>query len=199
MRNLLKNHYPIFERRNMDRFSLLKTTCVMICLGLLAGCATTVSPPSTSSDTNSPVPSRYAATETLNGKGKLQQSQDAMRAVLTESIPPDLTVWFVDGQSEMQTNSGQRLQELADKLKQDRQLDVQLTSKSPTSGSHSLCLAQAAAKLNTVASRLLQLGVQPYQIRQRNMGCETALLAQAPCLNADCRPAKEWVEIRLLK
>jgi hypothetical protein len=187
----------------MDGLSLIKTACAMLCLclclGLLAGCATTVAPPSASRDTDSTVPPRYAATETFNGKGKLQQSQDAMRAVLTESIPPDLTVWFVDGQSEMQANSGQRLQELADKLKQDKQLDVQLTSKSPTSGSHSLCLAQAAAKLNTVASRLLQLGVQPYQIRQRNMGCEAALLAQAPCLNADCRPAKERVEIRLLK
>jgi hypothetical protein len=31
------------------------------------------------------------------------------------------------------------------------------------------------------------------------MGCEATLLAQASCLNADCRPAKERVEIRLLK
>ena len=199
MRNLLRNRLPTCERRIMDRLSLIKAACAMLCLGLMAGCATTVAPPSVSGDTSSNMPTRYAATEAFNSKGKLQQSQDAMRAVLSESIPPDLTVWFVDGQSEMQANSGQRLQELADKLKQDKQLDVQLTSKSPASGSHSLCLAQAAAKLNTVASRLLQLGVQPYQIRQRNMGCEAALLAQAPCSNADCRPAKERVEVRLLK
>lgn len=164
----------------------------------LAACATTEGKPDV--DPSLTPPPNIAA------KGAMPRSSGAASKPQKETPSPnqsqgaaDMTVYFPTGIAQLSPEALDSIRGIADQLRADRRQDAELTSRARFAGSRSLCLALATQRLSAVAEKLVQLGARTDQLRQKNMSCDNAKIAQVACRDRLCNDPEERVEVRLLR
>ena len=102
------------------------------------------------------------------------------------------SIFFPLGSSTARWSEQEKLQTLAQKLKEDRGLSVTLVGHANDNGSRSFNLAVADARVESVSVALKKLGVKTQQIKKKIVGSEDL---PRDCRSASCRQKMRRVDL----
>ena len=103
---------------------------------------------------------------------------------LTEAVTDENSIFFAVGSTSVDAAGDEQLRQHADRLKQNPQQHVTLTSYGDDQGSRNVNLAIAEQRLVAVSKALRAYRVSPRQIRRNRIG---GVKKPSACSSADCR------------
>ncbi len=162
-----------------------RLACAFLAVLLIAGCASTPTPPpvAPASQTAEPLPSPA-------------ESAAATEARLIATVDDENSIFFAPRETELDPADKLKLQVHAERLRADTKLRVRLIGQTDSLGSHSYNLAISEKRITAVHEELRNLKVKPRQILRSNLGSE---MADKSCRSTLCRDRMRRVEIRYLE
>lgn len=111
-------------------------------------------------------------------------------------IDESSSVFFALGSSTVTPSEKGKLTLAAQRLKDDRELDITLIGHTDDNGSRSLNVAVADARVASVSAALKRLGVRTQQIKKKVSGSEKS---SGVCRSEACRQKMRRVELVISK
>ncbi len=175
----------------MMRF-LLFVLCAISYQLAVAETASDLSPKTQSQELQQNIPTLGVYDDLLKG------NSIRVDARLDRSMAPQQfagTVSFSQNVMAIPEEADGTLDEIAQKLKADRHLDVELIGHSSLSGSREYAIARSDKRLAVVEAELIRRGVRKNQIRKTLMGDTNT---ESPCSASECMQAALRVDLYLV-
>ncbi len=160
----------------------------------LAGCATSA-PPETRE--NLAIAERPTAKQIPSpSKATGDDAAGKSTAAIKQEVIADESIFFSLGSSTITPGEQEKIETIAELLREDKNLLVKLIGHANDNGSLSFNLAVSDGRVMAVAEQLRKNGVQVIQIRSEALGSE-----QTPsnCRSAECRRKFSRVELIVVK